>query len=128
MNICFMLLWNDSIATSVSCLACGILQLPTHHIVVLCIQWFLRYSMNQDALGSLVAMMSTCSCTHKTRSCPVDKLLNTLSSPKQIILLFGLLLLEFVLQHFMPMFYAHATNINKLWPLAKHCCMGKHHL
>jgi hypothetical protein len=63
-----MLLWNDSTTALLSYLACGMLQLPTHHIATLCIQWFLRYSMNRDALGYLVAMMSICSYTHKIGS------------------------------------------------------------
>jgi len=67
-RICFMLLWNDSIAALVSCLACGMLRLPTHHIVALCIQWSLRYSMNWNALGYLFAMMSIYSCAHKMGS------------------------------------------------------------
>jgi hypothetical protein len=66
MKIHFMLLWNDSITALVSCPTCGMLQLPTHHIIALCVQWSLRYSMNQNALGYLVAMMSICTCTHKT--------------------------------------------------------------
>jgi hypothetical protein len=68
MKIHFMLLWNDSITALVSCPTCGMLQLPTHHIIALCVQWSLRYSMNQNALGYLVAMMSICTCTHKTWS------------------------------------------------------------
>ncbi len=67
MKIHSILLWNDSIVTLVSCFACGMSRLPTHHIVALCIQWSLRYSMNQDPLGYLVAMVSICSCTHKNK-------------------------------------------------------------
>jgi ribosomal protein L32 len=68
MKIHFMLLWNHSITTLVSCPTCGMLRLPTHHIVALCVQWSLRYSMNRNALGYLVAMMSICSCTHEIGS------------------------------------------------------------
>jgi hypothetical protein len=39
--------------------------------------------------------------------------LNTLFGPKQIILLFDLMLLECFLQHFLPMLCAHVTNIKK---------------
>jgi hypothetical protein len=67
-RICFMLLWNDSTTASMSYPTCGMLQLPTHHIATLYFQWSLKYSMNQNALGYLVAMMSICSCAHKTWS------------------------------------------------------------
>jgi hypothetical protein len=65
-----------------SYLACGILQLPTHHITTLCIQWFSRYSMNRNALGYLVAMMPIYSCTHKTWSWSNGQALEYIICPK----------------------------------------------
>lgn len=67
-KIHFMLLWNDSIISLVSCPACEMLWLPTHHIVAFCAQWFLKYVMNWNALRYLVTMMSICSYAHKTWS------------------------------------------------------------
>ncbi len=55
----------------------------------------------------------------------VDKLLNTLFGPKPIILLFGFTLLEFCLQHFLPMLCAHATNIKKTLALGQTLLHGK---
>jgi hypothetical protein len=81
-NIHFMLLWNESIVSLVSCPACEMLWLPTHHIVALCAQWSLKYVMNWDVLGYLVAMMSISSCAHKTWSWSSGQAREYMSFPK----------------------------------------------